>query len=99
MKNLHAGIHRGCTSLHPSNSTQESSFSMSLSTLVLSGLLIVSFLVSVSCYLVVVLICISLSVSVEKAMAPHSSTLAWKIPWTEEPGGLQSMGSPRVRHN
>ena len=29
----------------------------------------------------------------EKSMAPHSSTLAWKIPWTEEPGGLQSMGS------
>ena len=29
----------------------------------------------------------------EKAMAPHSSTLAWKIPWTEEPGGLQSLGS------
>ena len=29
----------------------------------------------------------------EKAMAPHSSTLAWKIPWTEEPGGLQYMGS------
>ena len=29
-------------------------------------------------------------------MAPHSSTLAWKIPWTEEPGRLQSMGSPRV---
>ena len=29
----------------------------------------------------------------EKAMAPHSSTLAWKIPWTEELGGLQSMGS------
>ena len=35
----------------------------------------------------------------EKAMAPTSSTLAWKIPWTEEPGGLQSMGSLRVRHN
>ena len=35
----------------------------------------------------------------EKAMAPHSSTLAWKIPWAEEPGGLQSMGSQRVRHN
>ena len=32
----------------------------------------------------------------EKEMAPHSSTLAWKIPWTEEPGGLQSMGSQRV---
>ena len=35
----------------------------------------------------------------EKAMAPHSSTLAWKIPWAEEPGGLQSMGSWRVRHD
>ena len=34
----------------------------------------------------------------EKAMAPHSSTLAWKIPWMEEPGGLQSMGSLRVGH-
>ena len=32
----------------------------------------------------------------EKAMAPHSSTLAWKISWTEEPGRLQSMGSLRV---
>ena len=35
----------------------------------------------------------------EKATAPHSSTLAWKIPWTEEPGGLQSMGSLRVGHD
>ena len=35
----------------------------------------------------------------EKAMAPHSSTLAWKIPWTEEPGRLQSMGSWRVGHD
>jgi len=34
--------------------------------------------------------------SSEKAMAPHSSTLAWKIPWTEEPGRLQSMESLRV---
>ena len=34
----------------------------------------------------------------EKAMATHSSTLAWKIPWMEEPGGLQSLGSRRVRH-
>ena len=34
----------------------------------------------------------------EKTMAPHSSTLAWKIPWMEEPGRLQSMGSQRVRH-
>ena len=35
----------------------------------------------------------------EKAIAPHSSTLAWKIPWTEEPGRLQSMGSHRVGHD
>ena len=35
----------------------------------------------------------------EKAMATHSSTLAWKIPWMEEPGRLQSTGSRRVRHN
>ena len=35
----------------------------------------------------------------EKAMAPHSSTLAWKIPWTEEPGRLQSMGLLRVRYD
>ena len=33
---------------------------------------------------------------VEKAMAPHSSTLAWKIPWTGEPGGLPSMGSQEL---
>ena len=36
---------------------------------------------------------------VKKAMAPHSSTLAWKIPWTEEPGRLQSMGLRRVGHD
>ena len=35
----------------------------------------------------------------EEEMATHSSILAWKFPWTEEPGGLQSMGSQRVRHN
>ena len=35
----------------------------------------------------------------EKEMATHSSIHAWKIPWTEEPGGLQSMGSQRVRHD
>ena len=37
--------------------------------------------------------------TMEKAMAPHSSTLAWSIPWMEEPGGLQSTGSQRVGHN
>ena len=35
----------------------------------------------------------------EEGMATHSSILAWRIPWTEEPGGLQSMGSQRIRHN
>ena len=35
----------------------------------------------------------------EKEMAIHSSTIAWKIPWTEEPGRLQSVGLPRVRHD
>ena len=39
------------------------------------------------------------SESQEKAMAPHSSTLAWKIPWTEKPGRLQSMGLLRVGHD
>ena len=42
--------------------------------------------------------CHLLAGKMEKAMAPHSSTLAWKIPWMEEPGGLQSMGSRRVKH-
>ena len=35
----------------------------------------------------------------EKEMAAHSSILAWRTPWTEEPGSLQSMGSERVRHD
>ena len=37
--------------------------------------------------------------SLEKEMGTHSSPLAWKIPWMKEPGGLQSMGSQRVRHD
>ena len=41
----------------------------------------------------------SLHLFLGKAMATHSNTLAWKIPWTEEPGGLESMGSPRVGHD
>ena len=42
---------------------------------------------------------LSLEVRMEKAMATLSSILAWKIPWTEEPGRLQSTGSRRVRHH
>ena len=46
----------------------------------------------------IIFVCIHIYDS-EKAMAPYSSTLAWKIPWTEEPGGLQSTGSQRVGHD
>ena len=42
---------------------------------------------------------VAVAMRLEKAMAPQSSTLAWKIPWTEEPGGLQSMGLLRAGHN
>ena len=44
-------------------------------------------------------ICGNVNGLLEKAMAPHSSTLAWKIAWMEEPGRLQSMGSRRVGHD
>ena len=37
--------------------------------------------------------------ALEEGMAAHSSILTWRIPWTEEPGGLESMGSQRVRHS
>ena len=49
--------------------------------------------------IIIIIINITQYSLVEKAMAPHSSTLAWKIPWTEEPGGLQSIGSLGVRHD
>ena len=42
---------------------------------------------------------IELTYPLKKGMATHSSILAWRIPWTEEPGGLQSIGSQRVRHD
>ena len=44
-------------------------------------------------------ICLYLLYTGEKEMATHSHILAWRIPWTEEPGGLQSMGSQRVGHD
>ena len=37
--------------------------------------------------------------ALEEGMAPHSSILAWRVPWMEEPGGLQFMGSQRVKHD
>ena len=51
------------------------------------------------CMCMCMYICICMCSNPEKAMAPHSSTLAWKIPWMEEPGRLQSMGSLRVGHD
>ena len=50
-------------------------------------------------YVIIQRIFNTLKILSEKAMAPHSSTLAWKIPWVEEPGRLQSMGSWRVGHD
>ena len=53
-----------------------------------------------ACLKIIVLhCCLPAWFSLEKAMAPHSSTLAWKVPWTEEPGGLPSVGSHRVGHD
>ena len=43
--------------------------------------------------------CLGQEDPLEKGRETHSSTLAWRIPWTEEPGGLQSMGSQKVRHD
>ena len=74
-------------------------FSTSLPILLFPVFLVIAILTSLRCWFIVGLIYISLMVSVEKAMAPHSSTLAWKIPWMEEPGRLQSMGSQIVRHD
>ena len=50
-------------------------------------------------YFPMILFNLSVILPPEKAMAPHSSTLAWKIPWAEEPGRLQSMGLQRLRYN
>ena len=70
---------------------------LSSQNLILLVFLMLSFLHM--CLNTAVLISSSLSNDMEKAMAPHSSTLAWKIPWMEEPGGLQSMESLRVEHD
>ena len=50
-------------------------------------------------FIIIIMFLIFITFSMEKAMAPHSNTLAWKIPWMEEPGRLQSMGSLGVGHD
>ena len=52
-----------------------------------------------SCHSLSALFYLAYILSLEKEMATHSSILAWRIPWTEEPGGLQSMGLQRVSHD
>ena len=100
LRTLYSVFNSGCTNLH----SQQDCIKVPLSphphtTLVIYCLLMMAILTAVRWDIIVVLICISLMISVEKAMAPHSSTLAWKIPWTEGPGGLQSMGSLGVGHD
>ena len=53
----------------------------------------------VSIFSIIWYLCITSIMFLEKEMAPHSSTLAWKIPWTGEPGRLQAMGLRRVGHD
>ena len=59
--------------------------------------IIIVILVGIKWCLIVILIFVSLMTDLEKAMAPHCSTLAWKIPWTEEPGRLQTTGVAKSR--
>ena len=62
------------------------------------GIYLCVFVCMCICMCIFLFVCMRLCLS-EKAMSPHSSNLAWKIPWMEEPGELQSMGSLRVGHD
>ena len=98
LRNCHSVSQSGCTILHPHQQRMRAPVFPNLCQHLLSVFLMVLY-VGVILHFIMALICISLMASTEKAMAPHSSVLAWKIPWAEEPGGLLSMGLHRVGHD
>ena len=101
LKNFHVVFHSGCISLH-SHQKWEYTFPHPHQPSLFEVFLMRTILTDVRWFLIVVWFAFLWWLAVlfvEKAMAPHSSTLARKIPWMEEPGGLQSMGSWRARHD
>ena len=93
LRNVRTVLHSGCTDVH----SHQQCWRVPFSSHPLQHLLSVDFWIMA--ILTGVKECLTVAFILEKAMAPHSSTLAWKIPWMEEPGRLRSMGSIRVRHD
>ena len=99
LRNDHTVFHSNCITLHSYQQYTKVPISLHLWQSLLFSFPYSSCPNVCEVIVIVILICISLMISAEKAMAPHSSTLAWKIPWMEEPVRLQSMVSLRVRHD